>query len=125
MFLPLLRTGSRGRGAFKEISWQEALDRITERLDDLREKEGCESIFAFFGSGSTIGAVHNSGLLCKRFFSLFGGFTGHSNSYSNAAAVFVQKYLFGTGMVGLDSPTLFKWAQILSSPKVRVKNSEG
>jgi len=105
---PLLRTGSRGSGAFKEISWQEALDRIAERLGDLREKEGGESIFAFFGSGSTIGAVHNSGLLCKRFFSLFGGFTGHSNSYSNAAAVFVQKYLFGTGMVGLDSPTLFQ-----------------
>jgi len=105
---PLLRTGSRGRGEFKEISWREALDRVAERLDDLSRREGGESVLAFYGSGSCIGVVHNTGLLCKRFFSLFGGFTGHSDSYSSAAAVFVQKYLFGTRMVGLDPPTLFQ-----------------
>ena len=104
---PLLRTGSRGSGEFKEISWREALNRIAERLDDLRKKEGGESILAFDGSGSCIGAVHNTSLLCKRFFSLFGGFTGRSDSYSSAAAVFVQKYLFGARMVGLDPPRLF------------------
>lgn len=106
--LPLLQTGSRGSGEFKEISWREALDRVAVRLDDLRRKEGCESVLAFYGSGSCIGAVHNTWLLCKRFFSLFGGFTGQSDSYSNAAAVFVQKYLFGTRMVGFDPPTIFQ-----------------
>jgi len=106
--LPLLRTGSRGSGEFKEISWREALDRIAEKLDDLRMKEGSESVLAFYGSGSCVSAVHNTGLLCKRFFSLFGGFTGQSDTYSCATATFVQKYLFGTQMVGLDPPTLFK-----------------
>jgi anaerobic dimethyl sulfoxide reductase subunit A len=103
---PLLRTGFKGSGEFKEISWREALDRVAERLDDLRRNEGCESVLAFYGSGSCIGAVHNTGLLCKRFFSLFGGFTGHTDYYSSAAAVFAQKYLFGTRMVGFDPPTL-------------------
>jgi anaerobic dimethyl sulfoxide reductase subunit A len=105
---PLLRTGSRGSGEFKEISWQEALDRIAERLDDLRRKYGCESVLAFYGTGSCIGAVHNTVLLCKRFFSLFGGFTGQSDFYSFAAGAFIQKYLFGTMMVGFDPPTLFR-----------------
>ena len=105
---PLLRTGSRGSGEFKEISWREALDRVADRLDDVRRNYGCESVLAFDGSGSCISAVHNTLLLCKRFFSLFGGFTGRSDSYSSAAAVFVQKYLFGTRMVGFDPPTLFQ-----------------
>jgi anaerobic dimethyl sulfoxide reductase subunit A len=103
---PLLRTGSRGSKEFREISWREALDRISERLDDLRKKYGCESVLAFAGSGSCRSAVHHTGLLCKRFFSLFGGFTGRSDSYSSAAAVFVQNYLFGSRMVGFDPPTL-------------------
>ena len=37
---PLLRTGSRGSGGFKEILWHEALDRIAEKLDGLRKNHG-------------------------------------------------------------------------------------
>ena len=105
---PLLRTGPRGSGSFKEISWQEALDRVAEKLDDLRRNNGCESVLAIDGSGSCISAVHNTKLLCHRFFSLFGGFTGRIDSYSNAAAAFVVKYLFGTRLVGFDPPTLLQ-----------------
>jgi anaerobic dimethyl sulfoxide reductase subunit A len=65
---PLFRTGSRGSGEFREISWREALDRVAEKLDDLRMREGSESVLAFYGSGSCVGAVHNTGLLCKRIF---------------------------------------------------------
>jgi anaerobic dimethyl sulfoxide reductase subunit A len=104
---PLLRTGSRGSGQFKEISWKEALYRVAERLDHVRRNYGCESVLVFDGSGSCISAVHNTVLLSTRFFSLFGGFTGRSDSYSKAAAVFAQKYLFNTVMVGFDPPTLF------------------
>ncbi|HIJ57087.1 MAG TPA: molybdopterin-dependent oxidoreductase [Deltaproteobacteria bacterium] len=103
---PLLNTGSRGSGEFKEIAWEEAFSRISEKLGEIRETHGCESVLAFNGSGSCRGAFHHTNLQTQRFFSLFGGFTGRNDSYSNAAAGYVEKFLFGTRMVGLDPPTL-------------------
>ncbi len=103
---PLLRKGDRGDGTFKEISWDEALDRIAAKLGEIRDKHGPLAVLAFTGSGSCRGAVHHTGFLAKRFFSLFGGFTGRTDSYSSAAAAFAEKYVFGTRVVGFDPPTL-------------------
>ena len=103
---PLLNTGSRGSGAFKEITWEEAFNRISEKLGEIRETQDCESVLAFNGSGSCRGAFHHTNLQTQRFFSLFGGFTGRADSYSNAAAAYAEKFLFGTRMVGIDPPTL-------------------
>ena len=36
---PLLRTGPRGSGEFKEISWDEALETATEWLQDVRMRD--------------------------------------------------------------------------------------
>jgi len=104
--MPLLRNGNRGSCSFREISWEEALLRISEKLDEIRNRYSSFSIFPFDGSGSCRGAVHNTGLLTKRFFSLFGGFMGRPDSYSNAAAAYSAMHVFGTRMVGFDSPTL-------------------
>jgi anaerobic selenocysteine-containing dehydrogenase len=41
---PLLRVGPRGRGRWKEISWDEALDIIGERLGKIRERYGPQFI---------------------------------------------------------------------------------
>lgn len=43
---PLLRTGERGKGEFKEIEWDEALDLATSWLGDVRERD--PSRLAFF-----------------------------------------------------------------------------
>ena len=103
---PLLNTGSRGSGAFKEITWEEAFNRISEKLGEIRETHGCESVLAFNGSGSCRGAFHHTNLQTQRFFSFYGGFTGRTDSYSSAAAGYVENFLFGTRMVGFDPPTL-------------------
>jgi anaerobic dimethyl sulfoxide reductase subunit A len=103
---PLLNTGSRGSGSFKEITWEEAFNRISEKLGAIREYNGCKSVLAFNGSGSCRGAFHHTNLQTQRFFSLFGGFIGRADSYSNAAAAYTEKFLFGTRMAGLDPPTL-------------------
>ena len=103
---PLRRTGIRGSGDFKEISWEEALDRISEKLGDIRDKHGCTAVMAFNGSGSCRGAFHHTNLQTQRFFSLYGGYTGRTDSYSSAAARYADKYLFGTRLVGFDPPTL-------------------
>jgi anaerobic dimethyl sulfoxide reductase subunit A len=103
---PLLRAGARGSGQFKEISWKEALDRIADKLWEIRDRYGCFAVLPFDGSGSCRGAVHHTGLLARRFFGLYGGFTARHGSYSSAAAAFAEKYVFGTRTVGFDAPTL-------------------
>jgi len=47
---PLLRTGQRGEGQFRRITWDEALDFLAAHLNDLKSKYGPESV-AFFPHG--------------------------------------------------------------------------
>ncbi|HKS74392.1 MAG TPA: molybdopterin-dependent oxidoreductase [Terriglobales bacterium] len=60
---PMLRTGERGSGKFKRISWDEALDVFAGRLSDLKKKYGPESV-AFFPHGVGAGFF---GTLIKAF----------------------------------------------------------
>ena len=103
---PLLRNGPRGSGQFKEISWDQALRLIAEKLEDTRNRYGAFSVLPFDGSGSCRGSVHNTIRLTRRFFALFGGFIRRPDSYSSAAAAFSTRFLFGTRRVGFDAPTL-------------------
>ncbi|MFA6958472.1 MAG: molybdopterin-dependent oxidoreductase [Thermoanaerobaculia bacterium] len=48
---PLLRTGERGAGEFKPVSWDEALDYLADKLLKLRKEHGAESV-AFFPHGN-------------------------------------------------------------------------
>ena len=48
---PMIRTGARGEGKFKEVSWDEALDYIAGKMIAIREDVGPESI-AFLGHTS-------------------------------------------------------------------------
>ncbi|MGI5940015.1 MAG: molybdopterin-containing oxidoreductase family protein [Thermoleophilia bacterium] len=41
---PLKRVGRRGEGKWERVSWDEALDAITDRIDDIRKAYGPESI---------------------------------------------------------------------------------
>jgi thiosulfate reductase/polysulfide reductase chain A len=47
---PQLRVGERGEGRFRDISWEEALDWLAARLQELKQKYGPESV-AFFPHG--------------------------------------------------------------------------
>ncbi len=50
---PLIRTGDRGKGEFREASWEEALDYCAEGLQKVADKYGPESIGASFQVGGT------------------------------------------------------------------------
>ena len=41
---PLRRVGERGEGKWEQVSWDEALDTIAQRLTEVREKHGNESL---------------------------------------------------------------------------------
>jgi thiosulfate reductase/polysulfide reductase chain A len=45
---PMIRTGERGEGKFREVSWEEALDHTAEKLLDIKDKYGPEAL-AIFG----------------------------------------------------------------------------
>jgi anaerobic selenocysteine-containing dehydrogenase len=49
---PAVRSGSKGQGAFKRVSWDEALGRIAERMEAVRARSGGEAILPFCYGGS-------------------------------------------------------------------------
>lgn len=51
LMTPLIRTGERGSGEFREASWEEALDYVAERMIEIRDEVGPESV-AFLGHTS-------------------------------------------------------------------------
>ena len=55
---PMIRTGERGSGEFREVTWEEALDRIAADLTTIGEKWGWDSIHVF-------GQVPGSGYIQK------------------------------------------------------------
>ena len=58
---PLLRTGPKGAGQFRPISWAEALDRIAERFMADTAKHGSEAVWPFFFAGP-MGLVQRDGI---------------------------------------------------------------
>lgn len=99
---PLIRSGERGSGQFREATWDEALDLTAQRLDEIRAQYGPTAVLNLSSAGDT-GALHCTYLLLARFLNLFGGPTRLYGSYSAGAASFILPYLFG----GDDSRTGF------------------
>lgn len=63
---PLRRVGKRGSGQFERVSWDEALDDIAARLDDLRTEYGPRTL------ASAIGGPHATYWPLHRFLNQFG-----------------------------------------------------
>ncbi|PID56096.1 molybdopterin oxidoreductase [candidate division KSB3 bacterium] len=103
---PLIRTGERGEGKFREVGWDEGVAYVAQNISEIIMKFGAESIMRLGGSGSCRGALHNTGLLTARFLSLLGAYTETSGNYSSAAESFALSYIFGTKYYGIDPATL-------------------
>ena len=58
---PLLRTGPRGSTQFRQIGWEEALDRIAGNFADVTAKHGSEAVWPFYFAG-TMGLVQRDGI---------------------------------------------------------------
>ncbi len=67
---PMKRTGLKGKGLFEQISWDEAIETITQHWQTIIDEDGPASILPFFGSG-TEGLV-NGRIVGKRFFNRMG-----------------------------------------------------
>jgi len=76
---------ARGRDAFVEVEWDEALDLAARELARVKAEHGNASIYGgSYGWGSAGRFHHPQGLL-HRFLNLHGGYTASVNSYSCAA----------------------------------------
>jgi anaerobic dimethyl sulfoxide reductase subunit A len=104
---PLVRTGPRGSGQFREAGWDEALAITARNLAEIRAKCGPGAVMSFSGF-ATKGALHGTHALLNRFMNLFGGSTRLTSNYSNGAVMFVLPYLFGGDWVrsGYDAATM-------------------
>src|SRR5690606_7519670 len=67
---PMLRTGPRGKAAFEQVTWDEALDLLTRRIDEARDRYGAEAILPYYYGGSN-GPLTNE-LTDARFFRRLG-----------------------------------------------------
>jgi anaerobic selenocysteine-containing dehydrogenase len=58
---PLLRVGPKGAAQFREIGWDEALDRIVERFLEAAARGGSEAVWPYYYAG-TMGLVMRDGI---------------------------------------------------------------
>ncbi len=68
---PMIRTGPKGRGEFRRISWDEAIERIATKFAEIsRSTDGPQAILPYSYAG-TMGKLHGSSL-DRRFFHRLG-----------------------------------------------------
>ncbi len=58
---PLLRTGPRGSGQFRQVSWDEALDRVADQFTEITARHGSPAVWPFYYAG-TMGLVQRDGI---------------------------------------------------------------
>lgn len=92
---PLVRTGEKGTGTFKKVSWGEALGIIVDRIRDIREQYGSEYIMLSKGQSSSWNGLHH--LLWIRFMHALGSptFTNWGPSVCYSPQLMYHKQIVG------------------------------
>lgn len=72
---PLVRSGAKGEGAWKEASWDAALDLAAEKFIAAEAKLGSETVWPYFYAG-TMGLVQRDGIERLRHAKKYSGFFG-------------------------------------------------
>ncbi|RUW96896.1 molybdopterin oxidoreductase family protein, partial [Mesorhizobium sp. M2A.F.Ca.ET.037.01.1.1] len=70
---PLVRAGAKGEGAWKEASWEAALDLVAEKFIAAEAKYGSETVWPYFYAG-TMGLVQRDGIERLRHAKKYSGF---------------------------------------------------
>lgn len=89
---PMLRKGKKGSGEFKEISWDEALDLIIEKINETKKKLGNKGLLLENASGN-MDAIKNS--MAGAFFDYIGGATKPAGSLCCSAVAAAMNPMVG------------------------------
>ena len=99
LLYPMKRVGERGEGKFKRISWDQALDEISKKMVELKDKYGPTAILDQAYAGASYGVLHQSdqieGLLA-RLLGMFGCRTSSWSVPSYQGTTFSSKMTYGT-----------------------------
>ena len=95
---PLIRTGAKGSGQFREAAWDEALDRVAGALKDVAATHGPEAVWPYFFAG-TMGLVQRDGI--QRLRHVMGYSRQHSTICSTAQEM---GWMAGVGKYGGPDP---------------------
>jgi len=99
LLYPMMRVGKRGEGKFKRVSWDEALDHVSTRMIEIKEKYGSQALVDQSYAGASYGVLHKSdqieGLL-GRFLGMFGCRTSSWSVPSYQATTTSSRWTFGT-----------------------------
>ena len=96
---PMKRVGKRGEGKFERISWDEALDMLTNSLREVVAKYGNEAVYINYSSGIVGGNITRSSpyaSLVARLMNCYGGFLSHYGTYSTAQISCAMPYTYGS-----------------------------
>lgn len=99
---PLRRIGAKGEGRFEPVSWDEALDGIARKLNEIIAAHGAESVLPYSYSG-TIGLIQNSSM-DRRFFHALGA-SRLDRTICSIAGEYGLKYTVG-GKIGTDNEAI-------------------
>ena len=95
---PLVRAGAKGEGAWKEASWEAALDLIAEKFIAAEARHGSETVWPYFYAG-TMGLVQRDSIERLRHAKKYSGFFG-----SICTNLAWTGYVMGTGRLAGPDP---------------------
>ncbi|WP_455286504.1 molybdopterin-dependent oxidoreductase [Cupriavidus necator] len=91
----LSRLGVRGKDRYVEVSWDAALNLVSEELLRVRSTHGNEAIFAGSYGWASAGRFHHAQGQLKRFLNAFGGSVRSEGNYSFNAALVLMPHIVG------------------------------
>src|SRR5690242_13149547 len=95
---PLIRTGAKGSGQFRQASWDTALDLVAEKFLAAEARHGSESVWPYYYAG-TMGLVMRDGINRLRHAKRYSGY--HSTICVNPA---YSGFAGGTGRIAGPDP---------------------
>ena len=87
---PLKRTGERGAGQWQEISWEQALDEVAQRLAAIKQEYGAEAV------ATAGGTLRTDDWARRRFMNLFGS----PNGFHNALLCWIPTFMIEAAISG-------------------------
>ncbi|MCR1568459.1 trimethylamine-N-oxide reductase TorA [Mixta sp.] len=93
---PGSHTELRGRDAWVPVSWDKAIDLVSDEIRRLQQTYGPSSIYAGSYGWKSTGMLHNCRALLHRLMNLAGGFLSYSGDYSTGAAQVIMSHVVGS-----------------------------
>ena len=101
---PLMRSGTKGSGQFRRVSWDEALDEIAKRWSEILDRDGPQSIWPYYGTGS-MGMIQGLAGAGRRLWNRL-GVVEHQLTICTIAGGVGTGYSLGHNQIGMDPERL-------------------